>query len=225
MSFADLLFPGNPGRRVQVTALSTKIKTYMELNFDATNALIDLLNKHVTPSPNLGHINVNQGDTIKENAQALINMMDKIQKIVDDYDQTLADTLDPELYRKLSDPDLSFQQVIANAKHAITITLGIIATVASIAIIVAIRNGKFLVTLATKITKVGASALAGVLLGVLALGVDVILSAILGRVEKDKLNDAIDDLQKTLDDFEPASREYNRTITRVEIYMEIYLGV
>ena len=225
MSFADLLFPGNPGRRVQVTALSTKIKTYMELNFDATNALIDLLNKYVTPSPNLGHITVKQGDTIKENAQVLIKMMDKIQKIVDDYDQTLADSLDPELYRKLSDPDLSFQQVITNAKHAITITLGIIATVASIAIIIAIRNGKFLVTLATKITKVGASALAGVLLGVLALGVDVILSAILGRVEKDKLNDAIDDLQKTLDDFEPASREYNRTITRVEIYMEIYLGV
>ena len=149
MSLGDLFFAGNPGRRAQVTALSTKIKTYMEQNFDATNALIDLLNKHATPSPNIGHISVYHSKTIKSNAQVLIN---NIQACVEYYDKTLADSLEPALYRKLHDPNLSFQDVIANAKHAVSITIGVISTFASIAIIVAIKNGTFLVTLATKIT-------------------------------------------------------------------------
>ena len=224
MSFGDLFFPGNPARRAQVTALSTKIKTYMELNFDSTNALIDLMNKHATPSPNLRTISVDQSKTIKSNAQVLISTMENIQRCVEIYDKRLADSLDPALYRKLHDPNLSFQDVIANAKHAVSITIGVISTIASIAIIVAIKNGTFLVSLATKITRVGATAVAGLALGVLALGVDAIVSAILGSIEKDKLNAAIDDLQSILDEFEPASKDYNRTIIRVELLMDIHLG-
>jgi hypothetical protein len=224
MSFGDLFFPGNPARRTHITALSTKIKTYMELNFDSTNALIDLMNKHATPSPNLQHISVDQSKTLKSNAQVLISAIENIQRCVEIYDKRLADSLDPALYRKLNDPDRSFEDVIAKAKQAVSITIGAISTFASIAIILAIKKGTFLVTLATKITKVGATAVAGLVLGVLALGVDAIVSAILGSIERDKLNDTIDNLQSTLDEFEPASRDYNRTITRVELLMDIHLG-
>ena len=40
-----------------------------------------------------------------------------------------------------------------------------------------------------------------------SIGADAVLSAILGRVEKDKLEDAIDDLQSGLYDFELVSAD------------------
>ena len=208
-----------------MTALSTKIKTYMELNFDATNALMNLLNKHMTPSPNLRNINVKQDKSIGANAQYLIKVMEKIQKIVDQYDEDLSKTLEPTLYRQLKNPNLDFQKKIATAKQALTIAVGIAATVASIAVVVAIKTGVLLVSVVAKVGKIATGALAGLLVGVLALGIDAIASAIIGAIERDKLEDTIDDLQEALDEFQPASKEYYASILKVEILMETHLGV
>lgn len=225
MSLSDLLFPGNPGRRTQVVSLSTQIKTYMEVNFNTTNTLIDLLNEHVSPSPNLQKIFVDLSISISDNANRLISRMEQIQAIVDDYDAQLAKDLEPDLYRKLTDPDIKFVERIRVAKVAVTAVLAVAATVATIVVVAAVKAGYILATTVAKIGLLKLSAVAGLAFGVLALGIDAIVSAILGRIEKDKLEDTIDDLQKSLDQFKPASQDYYGTITRTEIYMEIYLDV
>jgi len=56
MSWGDIFYPGNPGRRDEVVRLSTKLHTLMEFNFDATNDLIDMLNDNAGHSSKLSHV-------------------------------------------------------------------------------------------------------------------------------------------------------------------------
>ena len=223
MSWSDIFYPDNPKRREDVVRMTTKLKTLMEGNFDATNDLIDLLNKHIKPNPMLEHIRVDDTATIKANADVLIARISQIQTIVEEYDTKLADKLDPELYRKLKDPDTSFKETLAIVKKVITATVGIGATVAGIAIVTAIKTGAILGGVVASIGIIAASAIAGLIVGVLALGIDMIASAIIGAIERDKLEEAIKELKDALRDFEPASREYTKRITYVEVRIKIVL--
>jgi hypothetical protein len=222
MAFADLFFPGNPGRRTQLVTLSTQIKTYMETNFESTNDLIDLLNQNIDPSPNLQKIEVNQRDTIKENADVLINTMTKIQNVVDDYDKKLEKDLEPDLYRKLKDPNYSFKEFLTLRAGYSSLFVGFFA-VATLAIFNGITAINLIGATLPKLIILRNCVVGGVVFAVLALGADAIISAILGAIERDKLNDAIDELQKVLDEFKPASQKYNRSILKVRVRMEILL--
>jgi len=55
------------------------------------------------------------------------------------------------------------------------------------------------------------------------MGVDMIASAIIGTVERDKLEDTIKQLEEAMEGFEPASKEYTKTIMTVQVRLEILL--
>ena len=224
MSWGDIFYPGNPARRAEVVALGTRLKTLMDFNFDATNDLIDLLNKDANPSSPISKIYVNDDGSVKSNCQTLLDKMDEIMAVVDKIDEDLSNQLDPEAYRQLNTPDLSFSDRIALAKKAVSAGLSIAATIAGIVVISLIKNGVILAKIVTAIGLIKTCAVATVVLGVLTLGIDMIASAIIGAVERDKLDDAIDELEDALKTFEPASKEYTKTIVRVEVILEIKLG-
>lgn len=222
MSWSDIFYPGNPGRRQEVVQLLTKLKTLMEFNFEATNDLSDMVNKHMSPSPPLQHIFVDSQATIKTNSETIINQIEKIEDCVEKVDAELAKTLDPKIYRELHDPSVGFREKVAIAKKAVSATISVVATAAGVAVIAAIKTGAILKGIVTAIGVVKASAVASLVIGVIALGIDMIASAIIGAIEKDKLDDAISDLEKALEKFDPASKLYTKTITKVEIRLEIY---
>ncbi len=56
MAFADIFYPGNPKRRLEVIADVQKIYVLMDQNFKATDALVTFLNANEKPSPNIGGI-------------------------------------------------------------------------------------------------------------------------------------------------------------------------
>ena len=223
MSWADIFYPDNPKRRNDVVRITTKLRTLMEGNFSATNDLIDLLNEHVKPSPMLKHIEVDDDATIKANADVLIARISEIQAVIEKYNTKLAQELDPELYRKLTDPDTKFKETLAIIKKVITVSVGIGATVAGIAVVTAISTGAILTGVVATIGIISTCAIAGLVVGVLALGIDMIASAIIGAIEKDKLEQAITELKDALRDFEPASREYTKSIIYVEMRIKIIL--
>ena len=69
MSWGDILYPGNPDRWDEVVCLSTKLKTLMEFNFDATNNLIDLLNDNsVAGHSLLTHVDLDESATVRANS-------------------------------------------------------------------------------------------------------------------------------------------------------------
>ena len=91
----------------------------MEFNFDATNNLIDLLNKHVMSTAPLQHVHVHHNASVEKNADMLISRMDDIQDVIDNIDKKLAEELDPDLYKELNDPNLSFKQRIALCQESL----------------------------------------------------------------------------------------------------------
>ena len=223
MSWGDIFFPGNPGRRQEVVSLSTQLEAFMESNFDATNDLIDLLNKDLTSSSPISKIYIDPAATVKDNCQTLLDKMNEITSIVDKIDAAVADELDPEAYRELKDPNLDFLGRIAAAEKAISSGLTILASVASVVILSAISSGMILVKMVAAIGVIKTCVVATVVLGVLTLGIDMIASAIMGAVEKDKLEDAIDDLEKAVETFRPASKQYTKNIIRAQVTLELEL--
>ena len=224
MSWSDIFYPGNPGRREAVVRLSTKLHTLMEFNFEATNDLIDLLNKDVKPSRTITKIDVDNTATVKANCQTLLDKMDEIMRVVETVNQEWAKQLEPEAYRKLKAPDMKFSERIALAKKSVSAGLGVAASVAGIVLVGAIKSGLILTKIVTAIGVLKTCAAASLVLGVLVLGIDMIASAIIGAIERDKLEDAIDELETAVETFDKPSKEYTKTITRVEIYLEVYVG-
>ena len=149
--------------------------------------------------------------------------MDKIQKYVDDLDAALAQEIDPELYEKLKDINTSFSERIDIAQQAFTATVTVVSSAASVALVGAVTGGYMLTPLVKSIGLVKASVVGTIALGVLTLGLDMIASAIIGAVEREKLDTAISQLEEAMEHFDPASKDYNRNCTRVDVMVTDYL--
>lgn len=221
MSWTDIFYPGNSGRRNQVVSYLTKFQVLMELNFEETNKLVDLLNDNVHPSTPLQHITLDTNATIGESADKMIKQIEKIQAVIDTVNDKLSEQLEPTLYRQLTSPDVSFKERIAIAKKSMSSIIGLSASVAGIAVITAIKSGVILTGMRAALGTIKTSAIAGVVIGVIALGIDMIVSAIIGAVERDKLEDAITEFETAFKTFEPASKSYTRAIIMVEVRLEI----
>ena len=63
--------------------------------------------------------------------------------------------------------------------------------------------------------------IAGVVVAATGIVFDMIFSAIYGAIERDKLENTIADLDKTLATFEPATRKYTMTIFEVLAQLNI----
>jgi len=220
MSWADIFYPGNPGKRDEVVRLSSKLRTLMEFNFETTNKLIKMLNENCHPSPPLTKVKIDYTATIKANSEKLIAKMAEVQGVAENIDKKLASELDPEIYKKLKLPDTSFKERIALAKKVALTGLGIPGTAANVAMVTAINSGAILSGIVDAIGVVSSCLLATLALQVLIMGLDMIASAIIGAVEKNKLEDAIDQLEKVMKEFEPASKEYTKTIMRIQMRLE-----
>ena len=223
MSWSDIFYPDNPKKREEVVRLCTKLSTLMAIDFDATNTLSDLLNKHTSPATAFQHIRVDDDADVETNSNVLNSQMDKIQKYVDDLDAALAQEIDPELYEKLKDINTSFSERIDIAQQAFTATVTVVSSAASVALVGAVTGGYMLTPLVKSIGLVKASVVGTIALGVLTLGLDMIASAIIGAVEREKLDTAIAQLEEAMEHFDPASKDYNRNCTRVDVMVTDYL--
>ena len=221
-SWSDIFYPGNPERRKKVVRLSSRLFTVMEDNFSATNDLTDLIKKHCTKSCKLQHVHVDPNATMRSNADTLIKCLKALQDYVDDIDKDLAKMLDPDLYKELKSPDLTIKDKIEKVNRIFTATLSTIGTVVGIALVAAISSGAILTGAVAAIGALGTSVVAGITLGVFLLGVDMIAGAIFGAVERDKLEHTISELEDILEEFEPASKKFQRSILYVVIKVEDY---
>ena len=219
INWGDTFYPGNPERRNKVTRLVTRVYTVMEMNFSAANDLIDLLNKNVTMTKKLKHISVDHGKSIKTNSELFIAQMDKIKAIVDTVDADLAKMLDPAIYRDLKSPDLDFSRRVQKVGKIFNISLSAVATIAGIALCFAISSGLLLPAMVAVIGAVAISAVAIIIIGIFGMGIGMIYGAISGSIERNKLEEQIDELEDLLENFEPASKKYQKGI----IYMQLIL--
>ncbi|XP_057202375.1 single-pass membrane and coiled-coil domain-containing protein 3-like [Triplophysa rosa] len=219
MSMSDIFFPGNPERREKVIRKSQELLELMQDNFDATNELIDILSKHLQLS--FRKISLKKSATIKVNCDVLIERIHEIQAAVEKINKKLKEELEPALYEELRNMNLS---VCVNKYRTISAVLRGVCSLAAIGSIAVvgwlIYNGTILTSIQMVCGVIGTQLLAGFVIGLAFIGIDAIFSYFIGSAERDRLEKAIEEYDRALKDFRPASKIYQRSITRVIIRIE-----
>nr|XP_005315041.3 single-pass membrane and coiled-coil domain-containing protein 3-like [Chrysemys picta bellii] len=217
MSWSDILYPDNPARREKVVRLHQELINCVELNFDTTNELIGVLNTHCQFK--LHPIKMNRNGTVRENCDVLLAAIKSIQDTLQAIDARLKSEPEPDLYRKLHDfqePDAKKMQILRSVATVVsglagTVAMGIFLKLALSQVVSGVLTQTTMV-----LAKIGASVIGTVAGMILGMGVvDLILSAILGAVERDQLEAKIQELEKLVSEFKPASHEYNKTIIKI----------
>lgn len=221
-ALGDLFYPGNPARRLKVVAMTQKLYDYMKSTFRATNSLCDFLNSHLKGS-NFYHIEVDDHKTVRDNCHVLLERIHQVQAVVGRIDEKIKEQLDPELYEKLQDEDISLNNRAQIAENVLHVVAGVVGTALAVAVCVAIASGGILAPLVAAIGVVATSAIASVVIGTIGgIALDAIFQAIASAVERDQLEDSIRKLEEANGEFIPASERYTDTIWQVLAEFKIH---
>ncbi|XP_026119873.1 single-pass membrane and coiled-coil domain-containing protein 3-like [Carassius auratus] len=193
MSWSVIFYPGNPERRERLIRKSQELRELMKNNFRATNQLIEALKEHLGLS--FRPVALNEKATVKENCDVIIERIHEIQAEVEKIDQKMKAKLEPTLYEKLKKMSLSVPDY-----QLLSGSVGAVCGVAGSAAVIAV---------------------AAVVVGVLFMGIDMIISAILGGIERDQLERALEEYDRALEEFRPASEKYQDSITYVRMRLEM----
>ncbi|XP_016379519.1 single-pass membrane and coiled-coil domain-containing protein 3-like [Sinocyclocheilus rhinocerous] len=208
MSLGDVLYPGNPERRENVIRRSQELIDLMKSNFEATNSLIEIVNEHLHSS--FSPITLNKNATVKENCDVMIERVNQIQAKVEEVDEKLKKELEPTVYEKLQHMSLKdFNKLSAVVKVAIK---SVCQIAAAVIVKYLMKNIIILTNITSTCAKVAVGTFASIVLGVL---IDVIVSAIVGHVERANLESALAEYEEALKTFRPASKEYEMAIYEV----------
>ncbi len=231
MSFGDLFYPGNPKRRLEVISKVQRMYVLMDQNFKATDDLTTFINAHVSPSPNISEIQLDQNATFAVNAQNLIDKMREVQIQVDKIDEKLSKELDPAVYQKLTSNSTNFQQKLdffKQLKTGLIATELLITSIAGYLLITEVVAAAQFVAVIAGLSEILVASVAGLVVGLFvagaAIAVDAIVGAIVGAVERSKLEHMIHELNGVLNSFEGPSEEYTKKIFEVLGSLKYILG-
>ncbi|RXN24086.1 single-pass membrane and coiled-coil domain-containing 3-like protein [Labeo rohita] len=190
MNWSDIFYPGNPERREKLIRKNQELLNLMENNFRATNQLTETLKKHLGWSFSL--ITLNEKATVKENCDVIIECIHEIQAEVEKIDMQLKEKLEPTLYEKLRNENLSVHdyQIFRKAVYDVC---GVGGSASIVAVNWLIKNGTILANITSSFAKFATGLAAGVALGVVFMGIDMIIGAILGSIERNELEKALKD--------------------------------
>ncbi|XP_043085174.1 single-pass membrane and coiled-coil domain-containing protein 3-like isoform X1 [Puntigrus tetrazona] len=218
MSWSDIFYPGNPERRERLIRKTQELRLLMKNNFRATNQLIEALKEHLGLF--FRPVILNENATVKQNCDVIIGRIREIQVEVAKIDQRMKEKLEPTLYEKLKNmylPDYEYKQF----SSIISAVCGATGLASTFLVGWLITNGYILTNVALACGLLATGFMASVVVGVLFMGIDMIVSAILGSIERDQLESALAEYDRALKEFRPASEKYQDNITYVKVRLEI----
>nr|XP_055062681.1 single-pass membrane and coiled-coil domain-containing protein 3-like [Misgurnus anguillicaudatus] len=222
MSWSDLFYPGNPEKREALIRKSQQFIDLMEDNFTATNDLVDVLNEHLKCS--ISKVTLDVKATLKQNCEVLIQAIRKIQDEVEKIDKRLKEKLEPTLYENLKNMDSALPQDLAVFSTVSRIVTGSTGAVSGLVLICLLKKGIIFKSLISKIGLLASSVIGGLVITVVFMGIDMIVGAIIGSIERDQLVRALKDYDDALNKFKPASKQYQKSIMEVRIRIQIMDG-
>lgn len=213
MSLSDLFYPGNPEKREKIIRRSQELIDLMKSNFEATNSLTEMVNKHLHSS--FSPITLDEKATVKENCDVMIERVNQILAKVKEVDEELKKKLEPTLYESLQHISLqSFNNIPAADKTAIKSVCQFPAAVLVKSLMKNMRSLTGIIFIFACIsTGVVGSILMGLVVGFVIT--DVVVSGILGYIEQCKLDKALEEYEEALSEFRPASKNYEKAIYEV----------
>ncbi|TRY85599.1 hypothetical protein DNTS_010173 [Danionella cerebrum] len=218
--WSDIFYPGNPGRRENVIRKSQRLHDLMSNNFKATNDLIATVNRHL--NLRLCPITLDNDASIKQNCELMTQCIQGIQTHLEKIDKELQEKMDPDLYDKIKkySPKNVSRQDLQKISKAFNGICGI-ATLGGIVLIgVFIKQGVILANITSTFLKFAGGVAASVGLGVLLMGVDMIVEAIVGAIERKHLETALHEYETALNELEPVSDNYQKNIHYIMFKIE-----
>lgn len=214
MNWSDIFYPGNPEKREKLIRKNQVLLNLMENNFRATNRLIETLKKHLGWS--FSPIALNEKATVKENCDVIIECIHEIQVEVEKINMQLKEMLEPTLYEKLGNMNLSVHDY-QKVREVVYAVCGAAGLACSDAVSWLIKNGRILKNITSSFGRIAAGRVANLALGMVFMGIDMIIGAILGSIEHNELEKALKEYDEALEEFKPASEEYQDCITEFKI--------
>ncbi len=151
----------------------------------------------------------------------MIGCMHKIQAEVERINKMLKEKLEPTLYEKLRNLTSLTSTDFKIISKAFMGIFGAASIGSTVLLSYLIKNGTILSSISGKFALIGAGALASLGLAVVFLGLDMIVEAILGKIEGDQLKAELEKYDRALEEFRPASEQYQDNITYVRIKIKI----
>ncbi|XP_018970315.2 single-pass membrane and coiled-coil domain-containing protein 3-like [Cyprinus carpio] len=212
MSLSDLFYPGNPEKREKIIRRSQELIELMKSNFEATNSLTEMVNKHLHSS--FSPITLDEKATVKENCDVMIERVNQILAKVKEVDEELK-KLEPTLYESLQHISLqSFNNIPAADKTAIK---SVCPFPAAVLVKSLMKQTRSLIGMIFIFACISNGVIGSILMGLVVGFVitDVVVSGILGYIEQCKLDKALEEYEEALAEFRPASKEYKEAIYEV----------
>ncbi|XP_043094460.1 single-pass membrane and coiled-coil domain-containing protein 3-like [Puntigrus tetrazona] len=215
---SDIFYPDNPKKREQLIRKGQELRDLMKTNFRVTNQLADAMNKYLSCS--FEHISLIECATLRENCSLIVGSVSNIMAVIERIDRELKDKLEPGLYEKLRKMSLS-SAAFKEISKAFEEVGGAATVEAAVFIGYLIDNVTTLANVIKTYAIIVAGKFACVKLSVVFLGVDMIVKDFIGKFERDQLKTALEEYDKVLDEFRPASEQYQDKITYVRMKIEI----
>ncbi|XP_055073969.2 single-pass membrane and coiled-coil domain-containing protein 3-like [Misgurnus anguillicaudatus] len=219
MNLADFFYPENPKMRETLIRRSQEIAELMKNNFRVTNQLIDVLQKYL--GLHFSPITLNERATVKANCDVFIQRIREIQSQLEKIDKELMKMLEPDLYEKLKRKDLSIPERANVSGILREIQFGVAFSAISLVVGSLFQMIPTLASIAGTCLVIATGLLAGVVFGVLLMGINMIIQAILASYERDRLKQALKEYEDALKDFRPASEKYQDSIIEVKLTIQL----
>lgn len=216
--FEDLFYPNNPKRRAKLERNIGALYNNLNIDVTATNDLVDIINTHL--QGNIKQVSIDNDDTVKANAQRISDCVDAINKIIKQKLEDIKTRLDPKIFKMLMDVSVSFEEKIKIAEESAESLLPI-GGVVGVLSCSTIAGMDFLEGVVKVVGETATSAFAAIGVGVLFLGIDMIAEAIIGAIERDKLNKEIDKTDKCVENMQTMTGPYIAKVEEIKVRIEM----
>ncbi|MBN3299295.1 single-pass membrane and coiled-coil domain-containing protein 3 [Amia ocellicauda] len=214
MALSECVFNNNE-RRDRLCRLNQTIVEKIKNNFRATNKLSEVLNEHF--SCRFQPIAVDEGKTVKENCDFFLKALMKIQAKIEEIDSRLKEKLEPHCYQEILAMKTPSTEQWRKVHNALNGVVSVVSVIACGVLIYLIKNGIIFRSIVTTVGRIAAGFLGCVVISLLGMGIDLIC----GAIEKSKLDDAIREHEKVLEEFGPASDAYYDGIMQVMARIQV----
>lgn len=222
MSWADIFYPGNSEMKTRLAQLCGQLNTLLDSCFTAVNHLIDCVEEYL-PGQKFEKITMQVSASLRDNCNLIIGRVNEIKNYLEKKEYEVEKLMGTELFNQLMNLDTKFQEKIDIAKKALIGIEGISLTVGGVALVAAIAAGKMLTKVVARLGVIATSTLATIGLAVFGLAIDMIVSAILGAVEKAELEKAVEEYANAVEAFKPAADEFYDNISMVRAMIKLHI--
>ncbi|KAK3588602.1 hypothetical protein CHS0354_001927 [Potamilus streckersoni] len=220
MCWSDI-FHGESGRETMLKECR-KLKALLGDCFTTINHLIDRIEENF-PGEKLEKIYVQSSACLGDNCIIIMERINQIEKLLEEREFDMETRIDTKLFKELKNRSRKFEIKVIKISNSKGLLIGIVIGFI-LAFVCWTKNGMRKCTIENILNFVMIKITVFVLLLIVILfvGITIVLSIIFGSSRREKLNLALGEYARAVEDFEPIARKFCWNIGKVIELMEVH---